>query len=77
MQKQNTCSFYKNEAQISPEIKNKLRTIEARLQVYIEKHITSRHYLWRFTAGLFAVRNTEWEDKKIKVLVSFVSLNSL
>ena len=40
-----------NEAQICPKIKNKLRTIEARLQfqmylkIFIEKHNTSRHYV--------------------------------
>ena len=41
--------FYKNnEAQICPKIKNKLRTFEAQqmlLQVFIEKHNTSRHYM--------------------------------
>ena len=58
--------FYKNnEAQIFQKTKNKLRTIEAELQVQMqlqvlsEKHNTSRHYMYRFIAGLFAVRNTE------------------
>ena len=40
--------------------------MEMWLQVFIEKHNTSRHYMWRFTADLFAVRDTEWVEKKIK-----------
>ena len=29
---------------------------------------TSRHYMWRFIADLFAVLNTEWAEKKIKTV---------
>ena len=64
-------SYKNNEAQICPKI-NKLRTIEARLQmqmwlkVFTEKYNTSRHYMWRFTADLSAVINTVWAEKKIK-----------
>ena len=53
---------------------NKLRTIELRLrgklllQDFIEKHNTSRHYMWRFIAGLSAARNTESAEKKIKTV---------
>ena len=36
------------------------------VQVFIETHNTSRHYMWRFIAGLSAVRNTEWAENKIK-----------
>ena len=47
--------FYKNnEAQSCPKIKNKLRTIEARLVIS------------RFNAGLSAVGNTERAEKKWK-----------
>ena len=57
-----------------PKIKNKLRTIETRLrmqmlqQVFMEKHNTSRHYMWRFIASLTSVRNTESAEKKIKTV---------
>ena len=57
-----TILIYKNnEAQLCPKVKNELRTIEARLQmwmllqVFIEKHKTSCPYMWRFIAGLSAV----------------------
>ena len=29
---------------------------------------TSRHYMYRFIAGLSVVRNTEWAEKKIKTV---------
>ena len=38
------------------------------LQVFIEKHNISRHYMWRFIAGLSAIRNTEWAENKIKTV---------
>ena len=38
------------------------------LQVYAEKHSTSRHYMWCFTADLSAVKNTEQAEKKIKTV---------
>ena len=38
------------------------------LQVFTEKHNTSRHYMWRFIADLSAVINTEWVEKKIKTM---------
>ena len=51
---------------------NKLRTIEAGLQMLsfslTEKHNTSRHYMWHFIAGLSAVRDTDWAEKKIKAV---------
>ena len=45
-----------NKAQIWPKLKNKLRTIEARLHMlFTEKYNTSRHYMWRFITDLSAV----------------------
>ena len=38
------------------------------LQVFTEKHNTSRHYMWRFITDLSAVINTEWAEKKIKIV---------
>ena len=62
--------FYKNNfirtrLKFCPEIKNKLRTLGVRLQMncnckfFIEKHNTSRHYMWRFIAYLSAVQE-DW-----------------
>ena len=42
--------------------------MQMRLKVFIEKHITSRHYMWRFITDLSAVLNTEWAEKKIKTV---------
>ena len=33
--------------------------MQINLQVFAEKHNTSRHYMWRFIADLSAVINTE------------------
>ena len=39
------------------------------LKVFTEKHTNrSRHYMWRFIADLSAVINTEWAEKKIKIV---------
>ena len=42
--------------------------MEMWLKVFTEKHNTSRHYMWRFIADLFAVINTGWAEKKIKTV---------
>ena len=38
------------------------------LQVFIEKHETSRHYMWRSLQVRSAVRNTDWAEEKIKTV---------
>ena len=43
--------------------------MQMQLQIFFEKHNTSRYYMWHFIAGLqSAVRNTEWVEKKIKTV---------
>ena len=38
------------------------------LLVFIERHNISCHYMWRFIAGLSAVRNIERAEKEIKTV---------
>ena len=42
--------------------------MQIQLQVFTEKHNTSRHYMWRSIVDLSAVINTEWAEKKIKTV---------
>ena len=83
------CLSPNNEAQICTKIKNKLTTIEARLQmqmkllIYIEKHNTSRRYLWRYVAGLSASSRKEdqivphvfYDSAEVYILVLAVIIN--
>ena len=38
------------------------------MQIFTEKHNTSRHYMWRFIIDLSAVVKSEWAEKKIKTV---------
>ena len=38
------------------------------MQIFTEKHNTSRHYMWRFITDLSAVIKSEWAEKKIKTV---------
>ena len=63
--------FYKNNFKRTMRLKfaEQLRTSSGQLRlgfrckcnckVFIEKHSTSRHYVWRFAAGLSSIGNTE------------------
>ena len=44
--------------------------------MFIEKHNTWRPYMWNFTAGFPAVRNTKLADKKIKAMLHVVYDNA-
>ena len=41
---------------------------------FVLKNTTSRHYMWRFIAGLSAVRNAEWADKIKTALTCFMTV---